>query len=82
MSKDGDVLGEDLVIARPERRSFRGEVSGFFESGRGLREVLDDVERTILVETLQRFEGNQVTAARKLRIPRQTLQHRLRKFGL
>jgi DNA-binding NtrC family response regulator len=82
MSKDGDVLGTELLVTRPDRRSFRGDVGGFFESGRGLREVLTDIERTILVETLQRFEGNQVTAAKKLKIPRQTLQHRLRKLGL
>jgi DNA-binding NtrC family response regulator len=31
------------------------------------------------VETLERFGGNQVAAAKKLAIPRQTLQNQLKK---
>jgi DNA-binding NtrC family response regulator len=62
--------------------SFRKEVQCYVEDGRGLREILADIERTMIVETLERFGGNQVAAAKKWAIPRQTLQNRLKKYGL
>jgi transcriptional regulator with PAS, ATPase and Fis domain len=82
LAKDGDVIRPERLSVRPGRRSFRDDVQGFFQSGRGLREVLQDIERAILTETLQRYDGNQVAVAKKLRIPRATLQNRLRKLGL
>jgi DNA-binding NtrC family response regulator len=51
-------------------------------NGRSLDELLADVERTVLLETLQRFGGNQSAAAQKLGIPRTTLRSRLRKIGI
>ena len=82
LAKDGDAVSHDALSLRPARRSFRDDVQNFFQSGRGLKEVLTDIERAILTETLQRYDGNQVAAAKKLRIPRATLQNRLRKLGL
>jgi DNA-binding NtrC family response regulator len=82
LAKDGDVVQPEKLSVRPARRSFRDDVQGFFQSGRGLKEVLQDIERAILTETLQRYDGNQVAAAKKLRVPRATLQNRLRKLGL
>jgi DNA-binding protein Fis len=36
----------------------------------------------MLVQALELYDGNQVAAAKKLKIPRQTLQNRLKKHGL
>ena len=52
------------------------------QDGRGLRQILADIERTILAETLQHCGENQAAVAKKLKIPRQTLQNRLKKYGL
>ncbi len=82
MSPDDGVIDESILWLRKPRVSFRKEVERYLEDGRGLREILADIERTMIVETLERFGGNQVAAARKLKIPRQTLQNRLRKYGL
>lgn len=83
LCSDGDgVITPDLVWTRPRRASFKKYVEDFYSSGRGLREVLNDIERAIIVETLQRFEGNQKATAERLQIPRQTLQHRMKKLGL
>ena len=82
LSQNGGVIGSDLLQLRPPRKQFPKTVDEVFRNGRGLRELLADVERTILVETLQRCGDNQVAAARKLKIPRQTLQNRLKKYGL
>jgi DNA-binding NtrC family response regulator len=67
---------------RQPRVSFRTEVQPYVEDGRGLREILADTERTMLVEPPERFGGLQVAAAKKLAIPRQTLRNRLKTDGL
>jgi two-component system, NtrC family, response regulator PilR len=82
MTPSGGAIDEDILWIRKPRVSFRREVDRLLEDGRGLREVLAHIEQTMLVETLERCGGNQVAAARKLKIPRQTLQNRLKKYGL
>jgi DNA-binding NtrC family response regulator len=82
MSQGTGVLDDDALRLRPRRNSFQKTVSRALTAGRGLREVLGDIERTILVETVELCGNNQVAAAKKLKIPRQTLQNRLRKYGL
>jgi DNA-binding NtrC family response regulator len=81
MSTDG-VIDEGLLKTRSRRVSFNKEIQRDLGDGRGLRDILADIERQILAETLERFGGNQLAAARKLAIPRQTLQNRLKKYGL
>ncbi|MGC3999156.1 MAG: sigma-54 dependent transcriptional regulator [Anaeromyxobacter sp.] len=44
--------------------------------------VLDEVERKLIVEALERARGNQSQAARLLGISRDTLRYRLKKHGL
>lgn len=82
LGRDGEVIGADLMWTRPRRRPFRADLEAFLEGDRGLPEVLADLERRMIVETLQRYDGNQVATARKLKIPRQTLQSRMKKLGL
>jgi transcriptional regulator with PAS, ATPase and Fis domain len=82
MTPDGGLIGEDLLSSRPRRESFRKLYEQSVQDGRGLKEILSDIERTILAETLQRCGENQAAVAKKLKIPRQTLQNRLKKYGL
>ena len=58
------------TAARPERE------------GRPLREVLAEVEERMIREALAACGGNVRQAARRLGIPRQTLQYKLQKWGL
>jgi transcriptional regulator with PAS, ATPase and Fis domain len=44
--------------------------------------VLDDVERKLIAEAMERASGNQSKAARLLGISRDTLRYRLKKHGL
>jgi DNA-binding NtrC family response regulator len=81
MSLAEGVIDENVLWLRKPRVAFRKEVQRYVEDGRGLREILADIERTMIVETLERVGGNQVAAAKKLAIPRQTLQNRLKKYG-
>lgn len=48
---------------------------------RPLREVLAEVERRMIRDTLNACGGNVRQAARRLGIPRQTLQYKLKKWG-
>ena len=43
---------------------------------------LDEIEKAVIVEALERTRGNRSEAARFLRIPRHILLYRLQKFGL
>ncbi|MFT3916375.1 MAG: sigma-54 dependent transcriptional regulator [Anaeromyxobacteraceae bacterium] len=44
--------------------------------------VLDDVERKLIVEAMERAAGNQSKAARLLGVSRDTLRYRLKKYGI
>jgi DNA-binding NtrC family response regulator len=44
--------------------------------------VLDDVERKLIVEAMERSSGNQSRAARLLGVSRDTLRYRLKKYGI
>jgi len=46
------------------------------------REILSAVDRSILEETMQHFDGNQFQAADRLGISRMTLRNKLRSLGL
>ena len=52
--------------------------------GRGgrLTEVVQDLERRLLTEALQKARGNQSVAARSLGMTEQKLRYRMRKYGL
>ncbi len=52
------------------------------DSSRPLRQVLEDVERSMIREALQNCGNNIRQAAKRLGIPRQTLQYKLRKLDL
>jgi len=49
-------------------------------SGQGF--VLEDVEKDLIVQAMQRSSGNQSKAARLLGVSRDTLRYRLKKYGL
>jgi DNA-binding NtrC family response regulator len=72
----GPSASQEQWLRQP-RVSCRTAVQRDVEDDRNLSEILAHIERTMIVETLERFGGHQVAAAKRLAIPRQTLQNRL-----
>lgn len=52
------------------------------ESGNLYKEIIEEVERALLIETLRQVNGNQSEAAKILGISRPTLKDKIDKFGL
>ena len=52
------------------------------EKGGNLTEILEDLERQLIVQTLQREEGSQTRAADALGIKRTTLRYKMEKYGM
>jgi len=52
------------------------------ERGRRLGDVIGDLERRLIRESLERAEGNQTRAARELGMTEQSLRYRLRKYAM
>jgi two-component system response regulator AtoC len=70
-----------IAIARPEGggQLAAAPAGGEIPTG-GLS--LEDNERSLLVRALEKTEGNQTQAARLLRITRDTLRYKMKKFNL
>ena len=61
--------GEEIFLQVPER-------------GGSLTEILEDLERQLIVQTLRREEGSQTRAAAALGIKRTTLRYKMEKYQL
>jgi DNA-binding NtrC family response regulator len=44
--------------------------------------TLEDMEKKLITDAIQRFEGNMTAVATQLGITRQTLYNKIRKYGL
>ena len=53
-----------------------------YEGNHACEELLEKVERLLIVEALRRSQGNQTHAARLLGLPRPTLHARMQKYGM
>jgi arginine utilization regulatory protein len=51
-------------------------------SEKGLNETLDEYERNIILKAIEHTEGNYSKAARYLKIPKQTLQNKIKKYEI
>lgn len=67
----------DLVIGAPLHPESR---TSFTLPAEGI--VLEEVERDLIIQALERFGGNLTKAARILGITKDTLRYRIKKFGL
>jgi len=52
------------------------------EKGGSLTEILEDLERQLILQTLQREDGSQTRAAETLGIKRTTLRYKMEKYGM
>jgi DNA-binding NtrC family response regulator len=69
-----------IAISRPDGSMTAGSSTGTEIPTDGLS--LEDNERSLLVRALEKTDGNQTQAARLLRITRDTLRYKMKKFNL
>ena len=69
-----------IAISRPDGTMPAGNTIGMAIPADGLS--LEDNERSLLVRALEKTDGNQTQAARLLRITRDTLRYKMKKFNL
>jgi len=74
LCEGGELLAEHF--------SLRMEPMPEDHSGLNLRERLEKVERTLLLDCLRKNDGNQTLAARELGLPRRTLLYRLGRLNI
>ena len=77
-----DWPGNARALMNAAMRYAMGLGEGEEEAELGLNEQLAQVERSLLAEALQRYNGNASEAARGLKLPRKTFYDKLAKYGI
>jgi two-component system response regulator PilR (NtrC family) len=75
---NGCIDLEDLQL-QPQKVG-AGETAGFV--GQALQDFLDDQERQVILETLQKTRFNRTAAARTLGVTFRSLRYRMERLGL
>ena len=57
-------------------------LSDINESGNGLEEYIDKIEKTIIMESLKELNYNKTEVAKRLKLPRATLYYKMEKYGI
>jgi two-component system response regulator AtoC len=79
LTTDNQITTNNLPANISRKKDIKSEQSASFDR----QDVsLEDAERQIISQTLQRTGGNRSKAARILKIPRHVLLYRMKKFGL
>lgn len=73
------LLQKFLTINTSDNRE---ESPESYSSQKHLNEILDEVERQVIIERLEKYEGNITQAAKDLGIFRQALQYRIKKHEI
>ena len=72
----------ELVQRYVKRIAWPTKVTELPERGGNLTDILEDLERQLIVQTLEREQGSQTRAADALGIKRTTLRYKMDKYGL
>jgi transcriptional regulator with PAS, ATPase and Fis domain len=78
--RDGEFISPEMLS--PRVRGIEGVVERVRPSKGTLKEMVDQVERWLLVEALREHENNKTATAKTLGITREGLHKKLRAFGL
>ena len=73
------VMTEEHIIL-PGEEAPDGLETGFCGEGESLREYLSRLEKSAILEAMERFQGNRTKAAQYLGLSRQNLQYKLRNY--
>lgn len=79
-----EVQPADVSAVLPREAVRAGAPVGTYEAtdGRGLRELLDDYERSLITGALEAAAGNVAEAGRKLQTDRANLYRRMKRLGV
>jgi DNA-binding NtrC family response regulator len=77
----GPVIGSDLLPGHITGRSFQDELLENNPNA-SLFDILEDIERRIIVEKLERCNWNQTEAAEQFRIPLSTLNQKIKRLSV
>jgi DNA-binding NtrC family response regulator len=77
----GPVIGSDLLPGHITGRSFQDALLANNPNA-SLFDILEDIERRIIVEKLERCNGNQTDAAEQFHIPLSTLNQKIKRLNI
>lgn len=82
LSEEGQVEVADLKLPDGEASSREGEGAAVCQSGMNLDDYLQQVEKDVILDALQKSRWNKTAAARLLGVSFRALRYRLQKLGL
>jgi len=77
----GSVIGSDLLPGHISGRSFQDALLEHNPNA-SLFDILEDIERRIIIEKLERCNWNQTDAAEQFRIPLSTLNQKIKRLNI
>ena len=78
---NGPIIGSDLLPGHITGRSFQDALLEHNPNA-SLFDILEDIERRIIIEKLERCNGNQTDAAEQFRIPLSTLNQKIKRLNI
>lgn len=75
-------LAENIFMARDESSIDKDRAGQVMETTQSLRDTIENLERNIIIETLEKVDGNISRAADVLEISRQSLHYKLNKYKI
>jgi hypothetical protein len=85
---EGEEIGADDFLLAPASREASGQTDnnedwiGSLPESVNLREILEQIEMTLITRALQSADGVQAEAARRLGLSRSDLNYKLTKYGI
>jgi DNA-binding NtrC family response regulator len=76
----GTELTEQAISLPPTAERATADALDTFELPEGM--TLETLERTVLLKTLQRYQGNRTLTAERLGLSRRTIQRKAKEYGL
>jgi DNA-binding NtrC family response regulator len=77
----GTIIGSDLLPGHITGRSFQDALLEHNPNA-SLFDILEDIERRIIIEKLERCNGNQTDAAEQFHIPLSTLNQKIKRLNI
>lgn len=85
MINGGHIIKSEHISTDMHERLFKSDKNKYslhFSEEQPLDKILEDIERSLILEAMQECGNNISRSSEKLGIKRQTLQHKLKKYGI
>ena len=77
LKKEHFISNRHIIDSKPKTNLFKK-----IDEGKALPELIEDIEKKIIIQGLTKNNNNISHTARELGIKRQTLQHKLKKYDI